>query len=73
MSYNDYIAHLRIEYAKQYMLQHPDMLLDAIAEQCGFGTAQAFGRKFKTVEGITPRTWLVAERCKVKPAVGSKS
>ena len=62
MSYNDYIAHLRIEYAKQYMLQHPDMLLDAIAEHCGFGTAQAFGRKFKAVEDITPRTWLVAEK-----------
>ncbi|MBP5679454.1 MAG: helix-turn-helix transcriptional regulator [Bacteroidales bacterium] len=64
MSYNDYIAHLRIEYAKQHMLQHPDMLLDAIAEHCGFGTAQAFGRKFKAVEGITPRTWLVAEKSK---------
>ena len=69
LSYNEYIAHLRIEYAKQYMLQHPDMLLDAIAEHCGFGTAQSFGRKFKAMEGITPRTWLV--RKKVKGSVES--
>ena len=59
VNYNEYINRMRLEYAKQYMLQNPDMLLDVVAADSGFGTAQAFARKFKAMEGITPRTWLV--------------
>ena len=59
INFNEYINRKRLEYAKQHMLQNPDVLLDVIATDCGFSTAQAFARKFKAMEGITPRTWLV--------------
>ncbi len=59
VNFNEYINRMRIEYAKNYMLENPNQLLDTIAVECGFGTAQSFGRKFKAMENMTPRTWLV--------------
>lgn len=59
INFNEYINRMRIEYSKQYMLDNPNQLLDVIAVECGFGTAQSYGRKFKAMEGMTPRTWLV--------------
>lgn len=59
VNFNEYINRMRIEFAKQYMLSNPNQLLDTIAVECGFGTAQSFGRKFKSMENMTPRTWLV--------------
>lgn len=61
MNFNEYVNRMRIEYSKQYMREHPDMLLDTIAAECGFGTAQVFSRKFKSMEGVTPRSWLVQQ------------
>jgi len=59
VNFNEYINRMRIEYSKQYMLDNPNQLLDTIAVECGFSTAQSFGRKFKAMEYMTPRTWLV--------------
>ncbi len=59
VNFNEYINRMRIEYAKHYMLNNPNQLLDTIAVECGFSTAQSFGRKFKAMENMTPRTWLV--------------
>ena len=61
MNFNEYVNRMRIEYSKDFMLKNPDMLLDTIAVECGFCTAQVFGRKFKAMEGIAPRTWLVQQ------------
>ena len=60
VNFNEYLNRMRIEYSKDYMLSHPELLLDTIAVECGFSTAQSFGRKFKAIEGVTPRSWLVA-------------
>lgn len=60
VNFNEYLNRMRIEYSKDYMLRHPEQLLDTIAVECGFSTAQSFGRKFKAIEGVTPRSWLVA-------------
>lgn len=60
MNFNEYLNRMRIEYSKDYMVRHPEQLLDTIAVECGFSTAQSFGRKFKAIEGMTPRSWLVA-------------
>lgn len=59
VNFNEYLNRMRIEYSKDYMLRHPEQLLDTIAVECGFSTAQSFGRKFKAIEGLTPRSWLV--------------
>lgn len=58
VNFNEYINKMRIEFSKQYMLENPNLLLDNIAIECGFSTAQSFGRRFKIMEGVTPRTWL---------------
>jgi AraC-like DNA-binding protein len=64
INFNEYLNRMRIRYSKQYMLDNPNQLLDQIAIECGFGTAQSFGRKFKAIEGVTPRTWMVNNRKK---------
>ena len=58
INFNDYLNQQRIDYSKTYMLQHSDMMLEEIAEACGFISAQAFGRKFKEIVGVPPRTWM---------------
>ena len=64
VNFNEYLNRMRIRYSKQYMIDNPNQLLDQIAIECGFGTAQSFGRKFKAIEGVTPRTWMVNNRKK---------
>jgi len=64
INFNEYLNRMRIRYSKQYMIDNPNQLLDQIAIECGFGTAQSFGRKFKAIEGVTPRTWMVNNRKK---------
>ncbi|MBR0036958.1 MAG: helix-turn-helix transcriptional regulator [Bacteroidales bacterium] len=58
INFNDYLNQQRIEFAKSYMLEHTDVMLDEIAVACGFISAQAFGRKFKEIVGVPPRTWM---------------
>lgn len=58
INFNDYLNQYRIEYSKTYMLEHSNVMLEEIAEACGFISAQAFGRKFKELVGIPPRTWM---------------
>ena len=57
--FRDYINRRRIEYAKQYMLAHPKATQEEIAEVCGFKDGNLFNRKFKSLEGETPLSWLV--------------
>lgn len=62
VSFTEYLTRLRIEYSKTYMLEHPRELQDTIAEQCGFVSAQAFSRKFREMEGVTPRMWMAQQK-----------
>lgn len=61
MSFRDYINRLRIEYSKQAMLNNPDEILEVTAERCGFGSDSQFVRKFKDIEGISPKQWLAQQ------------
>lgn len=58
MTFRDYINKRRIEFSKEVMLEHPDEILEAIAEASGFLSDSQFSKKFKEVEGVSPRTWL---------------
>ena len=58
-TFRQLVAHYRIESAKKYMLENPDVKQEVVALECGFGTAQAFNQKFKEVEGESPKIWLV--------------
>lgn len=53
MKFNQYIVFLRIEKAKEYLVQS-DKLIKDIVEAIGYVDTANFIRKFKAVEGVTP-------------------
>lgn len=58
MPFRELVGKLRIDYAMQYMRQHPGCLQDVVAAESGFSCASTFNRKFNQVVGMTPRLWL---------------
>lgn len=59
MSFSDYINILRIKFAQEYLIEHPDAKQSEMAVTCGFPDASAFNNAFKKVTGMTPKIWLV--------------
>ena len=57
MSFRDYINSQRINTAKQLILNNPDEIPEQIAEQSGFVSDSQLIKKFKELEGISPREW----------------
>jgi len=51
------ITRHRIEYAQRLMREHPDMLLDDVADESGFSSRATFFRNFKALTGMTPQEW----------------
>ena len=51
------ITRLRVEYAQRLMREHPDMLLDDVADEAGFSSRTTFFRSFKAITGMTPQKW----------------
>ena len=62
MPFRDYINSLRMNYAKELMLDEPDAGLDYIAVKSGFQSSTQFIRKFREVEGVTPTVWKTMQR-----------
>lgn len=58
MSFSTYINTLRIRYAKRLMLSDRSLTQDKIAEHSGYLNASSFNRSFKTLTGLTPKSWL---------------
>ena len=51
------VAEYRIQYAKTLLVENPNMTLEQIALQSGFRSNAQFVKKFKELEGLTPRQW----------------
>ena len=62
MPFRDYLNTLRMEYAKQLMIDEPDAVIDYIAAKSGFQSSTQFIRKFRETEGVTPSVWRNAQR-----------
>ena len=56
-SFTSLITRYRVEYAQKLLREHPDMLLDEVAEQSGFSSRTTFFRNFKSLTGLTPQEW----------------
>ena len=56
-SFRDWIADLRIEYAKRLMKQHPQLKIHEISETSGFLSISHFSRTFSEKEGHSPARW----------------
>ena len=61
ITFRDYINEERINYAKQIMLKNPDEILEVIAEKSGFSGDSQFAKKFKELENISPKAWLMQQ------------
>jgi len=57
LSFAEYINRMRIEYASQLILQHPDMPVSTIGEQAGFNSSTSFYRNFKQYKGMGPKEY----------------
>ena len=53
--FSKWIAHLRVEEAKQLMTAHPDYSNEAVAKECGFSSRSYFQKVFRDLTGMTPR------------------
>lgn len=56
-NFYQYVMRYRIEEAKQMMRENPNMMLQEIADQCGFTSQTMFGRVFARETGISPTEW----------------
>lgn len=57
VSFREWIAGLRVEYAKGILIQHPELTIADIAERSGFQSASHFIRLFKEREDCSPARW----------------
>jgi len=56
-NFNSFINRLRIEHAKQLILEKPELTIVEIAEQCGYSEQSNFTRQFKQYCNETPAVW----------------
>ena len=52
-----FVTGYRIEEAKRQMKAHPEMMMQDIAELCGFSSPTVFARVFSREVGMTPTEW----------------
>ncbi|OFX39559.1 MAG: hypothetical protein A2W95_12760 [Bacteroidetes bacterium GWA2_40_14] len=57
MNFNGWVNTLRIEKAKELLIQYPDEPLGVIAEKVGYSEHANFSRQFKLVTGESPLLW----------------
>lgn len=57
MDYATWLNRLRIEKAKELLVEHPEWSNEAVARECGFTDRSYFQRKFKELVGRTPAEW----------------
>ena len=56
-SFSSLITRYRVEYACKLLREHPEMLLDDVADESGFSSRTTFFRNFKALTGMTPQEW----------------
>ena len=56
-NFNTFINRLRIEHAKQLLLEKPELTIAYISEQCGYSEQSNFTRQFKQHCNETPAAW----------------
>ena len=57
MSFPEFLNTLRIDYAQQYMRNHPSAKQEEVARACGFLSASSFNNIFRKITGMTPKMW----------------
>ncbi|MFI3266656.1 MAG: AraC family transcriptional regulator [Rikenellaceae bacterium] len=65
-SFRIWISKLRLEDAKEMLLNNPDMTITTIATKVGFQSLTSFTHAFTSIEGISPRKWAQTNRHHIK-------
>ena len=59
MGFPEFLNTLRVDYAQQYIRNHPNAKQEEIALASGFLSASSFNNIFRKITGTTPKTWLL--------------
>ena len=51
---------LRVDYAQQYLIRHPEAKQSEVATACGFLSASSFNIIFKRIAGQPPKLWVAS-------------
>jgi len=62
MNFNTWINSLRVEDAKQQLLEDPEYSLPQIAEEVGYSEYSNFCRQFKLITKQSPTQWLLSQK-----------
>lgn len=57
MSFCEWITGLRVEYAKNLLMEHPEISVQKLTESSGFLSRSYFIKSFTLQEGCTPARW----------------
>lgn len=57
ISFREWITGLRLQYAKQMLIEHPELTIAGISETAGFLSQSYFMKIFKEKEGCSPARW----------------
>lgn len=60
MGFPELLNTLRIDYAEQYIMNHPNARQEEIAKACGFLSASSFNNIFRKITGMTPKMWMLS-------------
>jgi len=58
ISFNSFINKLRIEHAKQLLLENPNLSIAEVSHLCGYSEQSNFARQFKILNNETPAAWI---------------
>ena len=56
-TFREWITSMRVEYSKELLAEHPEMILQDISEHSGFLSLSHFIKVFKEKEGCSPAKW----------------
>lgn len=57
LSFSDWVAQLRVEYAKQLLLNEDDNKIESVATVVGFSSSSYFCKVFARITGLSPTKW----------------
>lgn len=57
VSFREWINSLRLNYAKQLLLDNPELTITDVADRVGYVSLSYFTKMFTVMEGITPGKW----------------
>ena len=62
MPFGTWLSQLRLNEAKQMLIDEPSLSITEAAQTCGFSSVSNFSHLFSVLEGMTPQQWRVSKK-----------